>query len=97
MTPRGEPKCFVATDHLQSPAYRVFTHVQLFDLVVRHGLHFDQARQKGVVFHMMNALAELGMVGMTAVGNTHEEADALYKKTIAALDTEAAAAGGRAG
>ena len=92
VTPRGESKCFVATDHLESERYRVFTHEQLFDIAVRHGLHFDQSRQKGVVFHMMNALAELGMVGCTAVGNTHEEADALYRKTVAALDAEAASA-----
>jgi hypothetical protein len=64
----------------------------LFDLAVRYGLHFDQARQRGVVFHMMNALAELGLVGLTAVGNTHEEADLLYARTVAALDGEAAAA-----
>jgi hypothetical protein len=92
VTPRGESKCFIATDHLESPKYRAFTHNDLFDLVVRHGLHFDQARQRGVVFHMMNALAELGLVGLTTVGNTHEEADALYARTVAALDAEAASA-----
>jgi len=93
-TARGEPKCFVATDHLQSPLYRVFTHDDLFDLVARHGLHFDQARQQGVVFHMMNALGEEGTVGLTSVANTHEEADALYAKTVQALDAEARGAGG---
>lgn len=92
-TPRGEPKCFVATDHLQSPLYRVFTHHDLFDLVARHGLHFDQARQQGVVFHMMNALGEEGLVGLTSVANTHEEADAMYTKTVQALDAEARRAG----
>jgi hypothetical protein len=90
ITPRGESKCFVATDHLESPDYRVFTHEQLFDIAVRYGLHFDQSRQKGVVFHMMNALAELGLVGLTAVGNSHDEANELYRKTVAALDHEAA-------
>ena len=93
-TPRGEPKCFVASDHLVSPAYRALTHEDLFDLVARQGLHFDQSRQKGVVFHMMNALSEHGLVGLTAVGNTHEEADAIYKKTVAALDDEARQASG---
>ena len=34
------------------------------------GLHFDQSRQTGVVFHMMSALTELGRVGLTAVGDT---------------------------
>jgi hypothetical protein len=97
LTPRGEVKCFVASDHVESPAYRVFTHEQLFDLAVRHGLHFDQSRQKGVVFHMMNALAELGLVGLTAVGNSHEEADALYARTVAVLNAEAAAGAVSAG
>jgi len=94
LTPRGESKCFVASDHLVSPHYRALTHEDLFDLVARQGLHFDQSRQRGVVFHMMNALAEHGLVGLTAVGNTHEEADAIYKKTVAALDEEARRASG---
>ena len=92
-TPRGEPKCFVATDHLQSPRYRAFTHEQLFDLAVRRGLHFDQSRQKGVVFHMINAVGETGLLGLTAVGNSHAEADAFYAQTVAALDAEADAPG----
>ncbi len=88
-TPRGEAKCFVATDHLESPAYRGLTHDHLFDIAVGHGLHFDQSRQKGVVFHMMNALEQLGLVGLTAVGNSHEEADGLYAKAVAAIDKAA--------
>lgn len=89
-TPRGEPKCFVASDHVESPSYRALTHEDLFDLAARHGLHFDQSRQTGVVFHMMNALPERGLLGLTAVGNTHDEADALYAKTVTALDAKAA-------
>jgi hypothetical protein len=93
VTPRGEAKYFVATDHLHSPAYRVFTHLDLFDIVARHHLHFDQARQTGVVLHMMNALGERGLVGLTAVANSPEEADELYARTSAAFDAEAAKAG----
>jgi hypothetical protein len=89
LTPRGEPKCFVASDHLESPAYRAFTHVDLFDIVARYGLHFDQSRQTGVVFHMVNGVGEEGALGLTAVGNTHEEAEALYRRTVDALDAEA--------
>ena len=88
-TPRGEPKCLVATDHLHSNLYRAFTHEDLFDIAARHGLHFDQSTQKGVVFHMVNGVAELGTLGLTAVGNTREEADALYQKMVVALDVEA--------
>jgi len=88
-TPRGEPKHFVASDHVHSPHYRVFTHHDLFDLVARHGLHFDQSRQTGVVLHMVNGVGEQGALGLTAVGNSREEAEALYQKMVEALDAEA--------
>ena len=52
-TPRGQEKCFVASDHEESPHYRVFTPDDLFDIVARRGLHFDQTRQTGVVLHML--------------------------------------------
>jgi len=89
LTPRGERKCFVASDHVESPAYRVFTHNDLFDIVARHGLHFDQSRQTGVVLHMLNAIGEEGSLGLTAVANTREEADALYHRTVEVLNEEA--------
>jgi hypothetical protein len=41
-------------------------------------------RQTGVVFHMMSALGELGRMGLTAIGNSHEEAKATYDRAIAA-------------
>jgi pheganomycin biosynthesis PGM1-like protein/pre ATP-grasp domain-containing protein len=90
--PSGRRKFFIASDHVASPLYRAFTTEDLFDIVVRRGLHFDQTRQTGVIFHMMSALAEIGSVGLTAVGDSHEEADSFYRKAIAALDEEAAAA-----
>jgi len=74
---------------VHSPLYRAFTHEDLFDIVARHGLHFDQSRQKGVVFHMVNGVGEQGVLGLTAVGNTREEAEALYQKTVDVLDAEA--------
>jgi hypothetical protein len=87
--PSGQVKCFVASDHVESPLYRVFTPDDVFDIVVRHHLHFDQTRQTGVVFHMLSALGECGRVGLTAVGNSHEEAQAIYERAIAVLDEEA--------
>jgi hypothetical protein len=87
--PSGQHKFFVASDHVESPQYRTLTPDDLFDIVVRHNLHFDQTRQTGVVFHMMSALGELGRTGLTAVGNSHEEAGDLYKRAVAVLDQEA--------
>jgi PGM1 C-terminal domain len=87
--PSGRPKCFVASDHVESPSYRGFTPEDLFDIAVRHRLHFDQARQTGVVFHMMSALAEHGRVGLTAIGESDDQADELYQRTVSVLDDEA--------
>jgi len=87
--PSGQQKFFVASDHVESPHYRTLTPDDLFDIVARHGLHFDQTRQTGVVFHMMSALGEFGRTGLTAVGNSHEEAKATYARALAILDEEA--------
>ncbi|HEX2266980.1 MAG TPA: peptide ligase PGM1-related protein [Actinomycetota bacterium] len=86
--PSGREKFFVASDHVESPQYRGLTPDDLFDMVVRRGLHFDQSRQTGVVFHMMSALPEHGRVGLTAVADSQTEAQELYERTIATLDEE---------
>jgi hypothetical protein len=88
-TPRGESKHFVASDHLHEPEYKALTHDDLFDLAARHGVHFDHTHQTGVVFHMMNAIGEEGLLGLTAVGNTAAEAQTLYERTVNALNAEA--------
>jgi len=86
--PNGRQKFFVASDHVESPSYRTLTPDDLFDIVVRHELHFGQTRQTGVVFHMMSALGELGRTGLTAVGNSHDDAKAMYERAIAVLNRE---------
>src|SRR5436190_1616274 len=86
--PNGRQKFFVASDHVESPRYRTLTPDDLFDIVVRHNLHFGQTRQTGVVFHMMSALGELGRTGLTAVGNSHEDAKATYDRAVGVLDEE---------
>jgi hypothetical protein len=90
--PSGKQKFFVASDHVENPLYRTLTADDLFELGVRTGLHFDQSRQTGVVFHMMSALGEHGRTGLTAVAESPEEAHALYEEAVATLDEEAAAA-----
>jgi hypothetical protein len=90
--PSGQPKCFVATDHLESELYRGLQPQDVFDIMVRHGLHFNQTRQTGVVLHMLTALSERGRLGLTAVGETQAEADEIYRRAVAVLDQEAEAA-----
>jgi hypothetical protein len=61
----------------------------LFDIVARHGLHFDQSRQVGVVFHMISCLTEKGRLGLTAVGNSPAEADRRYREASRIVLAEA--------
>jgi hypothetical protein len=87
--PSGREKHLVATDHLESELFRTLTTDDLFDIVVRNRLHFDQARQAGVVFHMLSGLSELGSVGLTAVGDSPADADALFRRAERILLEEA--------
>jgi hypothetical protein len=89
VTPAGRERHLVATDHLEDPSLRGLRVDDLFDLVARSGLHFDQARQTGVVFHMISCLTELGRLGMTAVGESPAAAQAVYDRAERVLLQEA--------
>ena len=89
LTPSGSTKYLVATDHLEDDRLKGLTVEDLFDIVVNHGLHFDQARRTGVVFHMISCLTERGRVGLTAVGDDPEDAWRIYEEAHAVLLREA--------
>lgn len=88
-TARGHEKAYVASDHVESPSYRVLTPDALFDIVSRHRLHFDHTSQTGVVMHMLSCVGSLGRLGVTAIADTPAEADALYRRFVGVLDEEA--------
>jgi hypothetical protein len=92
LTQQGREKHLVATDHLESDDLRALSVDDLFDAVARHGLHFDQSSQTGVVFHMISSLSGCGRVGMTAVGDTPEQAMTLYDRAQRILLADAVAA-----
>lgn len=85
----GQEKYYVATDALASECYRVFTPDDLFDVIVRADLHYDQTRQTGIILHMISAIGDYGRVGLTAIANSRDEAQKLYDRTVQALDTAA--------
>ncbi len=89
VTREGNEKHLVATDHLESDELKALSIGDLFDAVARHGLHFDHARQAGIVFHMISALTEQGRIGMTAVGDTPAQAMVLYQRAERLLREEA--------
>jgi hypothetical protein len=85
----GDLKHYAATDHLDSPAYRTLTPDDLLDVVAERGLGWDAERETGVVLHMVSALAVAGRIGLTAIGDTLEEARRRYYDVKAAVDQAA--------
>ena len=88
----GDVKHYAATDHLDSPAYESLTPDDLLDLVAERGLGWDTETETGVVLHMISALAVAGRIGLTAVGDTLDEARRHYYDVKDAVDEAAGAA-----
>jgi len=86
----GDIKHYAATDHLDSPAYRSLTPDDLLDVVAERGLGWDSKSETGVVLHMVSAIAVAGRIGLTAIGDTLEEARRRYHDVKAAVDEAAA-------
>lgn len=84
----GRPLFYYASDNIQHAAYRGLTPHDLMEITMLHGLHFDGAAQKGVVFHMIGALSQFGKMGIVCIGESPAEAQTLFEKTIAVLDAE---------
>jgi hypothetical protein len=87
--PSGQEKYYVASDHLESTLYRAFAPNDLFDICIRHGLHFDQAKQTGVLLHMLPTVGENGRFGVVAVGDSPEHAEELYERVQSVVQEEA--------
>ena len=82
----GDIKHYAATDHLDNPAYSSLTPDDLLDIVSERDLGWDAERETGVVLHMVSALAVAGRIGLTAIGDSLDEARTRYYNVKAALD-----------
>jgi hypothetical protein len=86
----GATRSYYATDNVVNAAYRRLTPDDLIDVTDRHDLHFDPARQCGVVFNLIGALSECGKIGVVAIDEDRERAQSLFRDTVRVLDEEAA-------
>jgi hypothetical protein len=86
----GQPKYYVASDHLAGDDYRTLIPDDLLDLIDTGALGWNAERQTGVAFHMLSSLAVAGFVGATAIGNTPDEARDAYDHTRDVLSTNSA-------
>jgi hypothetical protein len=87
-TPSGQPRCYYASDNLESERYKGLTPYDLVDIAVINGLHFHAATGEGVAFHLIGALSEFGKLGVVCIGETQARADDLHRRTVEVLDRE---------
>jgi hypothetical protein len=70
----------------------MLTPMDLFDVAMREQFHYNSATETGIVYHMMAAVTERGLFGLTAVHDSPAEARQLYDHAIDAITREAEAA-----
>ncbi|HEX7580274.1 MAG TPA: peptide ligase PGM1-related protein, partial [Thermoanaerobaculia bacterium] len=87
-SPRGLAKYYRSTDNLKSEAYRGLLPEDLIDILTINGLHYTHNSESGVLFHLIGALSQYGKLGMTAIGNSREEVEEIYGRTLSILDLE---------
>jgi hypothetical protein len=58
------------------------------DIIADRQLHFDTSTETGSVFHLMGCLSQFGKIGLTSIGNSPQQAEALYNQVIKVLDEE---------
>ncbi|MCB9644683.1 MAG: carboxylate-amine ligase [Myxococcales bacterium] len=85
-TPAGQPRYYYASDNLESERYKGLAPEDLIDIAVYHGLHYHGATQQGVAFHLIGALSEFGKFGVLCIGDTPEQAQELYTRTVEVMD-----------
>jgi hypothetical protein len=90
LSPTGHAKYYRATDNLKSEAYRGLLPEDLIEILTINKLHYSHGTESGVLFHLIGALSEFGKLGLTAIANSPEEVDDLYRRTLAVLDRETA-------
>ncbi len=89
-TQQEQPKYYIATDNLKKEQYKGLLPSDLMDIIAKYHLHFDSSLRRGTVFHLMGALSEFGKLGLTSIGDSLEDAKAIYDQVETVLDQETA-------
>lgn len=78
-------KHYVASDHIEAERLNTLTPDDVLDVVEEAGLSWDHQTRTGTVLHMLSGVGVAGRVGATAIGDTPEQAQALFDRLEAAL------------
>ena len=85
----GRAKSYVATDNLKSRNLIGLSASDAIDALERAGLGYSHTNHTGALLHLLGALEGYGKVGATCIGDSMEEADALYADVVRTLEDAA--------
>jgi hypothetical protein len=89
-TPDDAAKFYVSSDNITDKALKRLLPQDLYELIIaRPDLHWHSTRQTGVVFHMIGRMSAFGMIGMTAIHNSIEDAQDLFDEASLYIVSEA--------
>jgi hypothetical protein len=84
----GQEKHYVATDDLESQAYKTLTPDDALDIAEAEHIGWDDDTQTGVALHMVSAIAVAGRIGLTAIGDSPDQANTLFQRVKGVFDAE---------
>lgn len=84
----GRRRFYYSTDNLQNDRYKGLTPLDLIDIAMHHGLHYDHTKEEGVMFHLISALSQYGKIGLVSIGASPERAMEYYQKVVDVLNKE---------
>jgi hypothetical protein len=90
ITAGGQRRHYIASDYLEDERLRSLDPGCVLAVARRSGIRFDRRRRIGAVYHMLGPLNDLGRAGVTAIGDSPDQAAALYDHARAALIARAA-------
>ncbi len=71
---------------MESDRYRGLLPGDVIGAIARNGLQFDPTTETGTVLHMMGAVTQFGKLGMTCIGDSSNEARAIYQRVVGVLE-----------
>ncbi|MET1037907.1 MAG: peptide ligase PGM1-related protein [Aeromicrobium sp.] len=89
----GNERCYRSTDSLADPAWRGRPAGDVIDAIRSAGLAFDPGSGTGTVLHMFVGLDIDGLIGLTAIGRSPDDADRMHRAAEAAIRASGSAPG----
>lgn len=85
LTAGGQTRYYFATDNLYGENNHGLAPMDLVDLAICNGLHYNASSQEGVTFHLIGALSQFGKLGVVCIGKDRETCEKLYQRVVKVL------------